>query len=101
MATLGAAVCVQRQGSYPSGEKPPTISIVSVGRQLPARRFTPPAVRLSDLKSYFTEKGTVAMWFSQAKVMVPAEPRVPAMVYFRFSIVSAGLVIIIFVLPRS
>jgi hypothetical protein len=37
MAALGAAIGIQGQGSNPSGEKSPTMPIVSAGPQRPAK----------------------------------------------------------------
>jgi hypothetical protein len=45
--------------------------------------------------------GTVALWFSQARFSIPLPPPSSVIFQTRFSTISGGLLIVIFVLPRS
>ncbi len=100
MAALGAAIRIQRQGSFTSSRRKYTLCLLyRQGRnhlQLPPCRPMPSAAGPQCMWM-----GTDALWSSQARVRVPRPSPLSVMVQTRFSTIAGGLLMVIFTLPRS
>jgi len=101
IATLGAAIGIQRQSSQPPYKNLATLSIVSAGRQITGKPCRPASICAAHASIQCTMMCTVALLFSQARVSVPLPPPKSLMVYFRFSTRAGRVVVCNFALPRS